>query len=147
MDARNISWILSGTLDEWYGMWAPQAFPAPRLAALLRQLQALAPRDPATRFLEARWLMRNGDVKAAEPLLEDLVATAGDARFPFPTNGKWIRPPWSSVRMKARLNLAFVYDLRGNRAGALRVYHNLLASPDLQTEARAAGYAYDDIRW
>jgi len=77
MDARNISWILSGTLDEWYGMWAPQAFPAPRLAALLRQLQALAPRDPATRFLEARWLMRNGDVEAAEPLLEDLVATAG----------------------------------------------------------------------
>jgi len=147
MDAGNISWILSGMLDEWYGMWAPQAFPAQRLAALLSQLHALAPRDPSTRFLEARWLMSNRGFKAAEPVLVDLVANAGDARFPFPINGKWIRPPWSSVQRKAKLNLAFVYDLRGNRAGALRLYHELLASPDLDAEARAAGYFYDDIRW
>lgn len=147
MDAGNLSWMLSGMLDEWYGMWAPQAFPAQRIAAMLSQLQALAPRDPSTRFLEARWLMSSRDFKAAEPVLVDLVAHAGDARFPFPINGKWIRPPWSSVQKKAKLNLAFVYDLRGNRADALRLYHELLASPGLDAEARAAGYFYDDIRW
>jgi len=147
MDAGNISWILSGMLDEWYGMWAPQAFPAQRIAALLSQLQTLAPGDPTTRFLEARWLMRNRDFKAAESVLVDLVADAGDARFPFPINGKWIRPPWSSVRNKAKLNLAFLYDLQGDRDGALRLYHELLAAPDLDAEARAAGYVYDDIRW
>ena len=147
MDAGSISWILSGVLDEWYGMWAPQVFPAQRIAALLSQLQALAPRDPSTRFLEARWLLRNRDFKAAESVLVDLVADAGDARFPFPINGKWIRPPWSSVQKKAKLNLAFLYDLRGDRDGALRLYHELLAAPDLDAEARAAGYVYDDIRW
>lgn len=147
MDAGNISWILSGMLDEWYGMWAPQVFPAQRIAALLSQLRALAPRDPSTRFLEARWLMRNRDFKAAESVLVDLVADAGDARFPFPINGKWIRPPWSSVQKKAKLNLAFLYDLRGERDSALRLYHELLAAPDLDAEARAAGYVYDDIRW
>lgn len=147
MDAGNISWILSGMLDEWYGIWAPQVFPAQRIAALLSQLQALAPRDPSTRFLEARWLMRNGDFKAAESVLVDLVADTDDARFPFPINGKWIRPPWSSVHKKAKLNLAFLYDLRGDRDGALRLYHELLAAPDLDAEARAAGYVYDDIRW
>jgi len=146
MDAGNISWILSGMLDEWYGMWAPETFAAQRIAALLGQLRALAPREPSPRFLEARWLMRNRDFKAAEPVLVDLVAGAGDARFPFPINGKWIRPPWSSVQKKAKLNLAFLYDLRGDRAGALRLYRELLAEPDLDAEARAAGYAYDDIR-
>ena len=147
MDTGNISWILSGMLDDWYGMWAPQIFPAQRIAALLRQLQTLAPRDPSTRFLEARWLMRNRDFRAAESVLMDLVAGAGEARFPFPINGKWIRPPWSSVQKKAKLNLAFVHDLRGDRDGALRLYRELLAAPDLDAEARAAGYAYDDIRW
>lgn len=146
MDAGTISWILSGMLDDWYGMWAPQTFPAERIAALLKRLQTLAPRDPTTRFLEARWLMRNRDFKAAEPLLMDLVTGAGDARFPFPINGKWIRPPWSSVRQKATLNLAFVHDLRGDRNAALRLYRELLAAPDLDAEARAAGYAYDDIQ-
>lgn len=147
MDVRHISWILSGMLDDWYGMWAPQIFPAQRIAALLRQLQALAPRDPSTRFLEARWLMRNRDFKAAESILTGLVADAGAARFPFPINGKWIRPPWSSVRQKAKLNLAFLHDLRGDRGAALRLYRELLAAPDLDAEARAAGYVYDDIRW
>ncbi len=147
MDAGNISWILSGMLDDWYGMWAPQIFPAQRIAALLRQLQTLAPRDPSTRFLEARWLMRNRDFKAAEPVLTGLVADAGEARFPFPINGKWIRPPWSSVQQKAKLNLAFLHDLRGDRDSAVRLYRELLAAPDLDAEARAAGYAYDDIRW
>lgn len=91
--------------------------------------------------------MRNRDFRAAESVLVDLVADAGDARFPFPINGKWIRPPWSSVQKKAKLNLAFLYDLRGDRDGALRLYHELLAAPDLDAEARAAGYVYDDIRW
>ena len=147
MDAGNISWILSGMLDDWYGMWAPQIFPAERIAALLNQLQTLAPRDPSTRFLEARWLMRNRDFKAAESILTALVAGAGEARFPFPINGKWIRPPWSSVRQKAKLNLAFLHDLRGDRDGALGLYRELLSAPDLDAEARAAGYVYDDIRW
>jgi hypothetical protein len=147
MDAGNISWILSGMLDDWYGMWAPQIFPAQRIAALLRQLQTLAPRDPSTRFLEARWLMRNRDFQAAELVLRDLVTSAGEARFPFPVNGKWIRPPWSAVQKKAKLNLAFVHDLRGDRDTALRLYRELLAAPDLDAEARAAGYVYDDIHW
>jgi hypothetical protein len=147
MDAGNISWILSGMLDDWYGMWAPQTFPAQRIAALLTQLQILAPREPSTRFLEARWLMRNRDFKAAKSILADLVTVAGEARFPFPINGKWIRPPWSSVSKKAKLNLAFLHDLGGDRDAALRLYRELLASPDLDVEARAAGYVYDDIQW
>lgn len=147
MDAGNIAWILSGMLDDWYGMWAPQIFPAQRIAALLKQLQMLAPRDPSTRFMEARWLMRNRDFKAAESILMDLVTDAGEARFPFPINGKWIRPPWSSVQKKAKLNLAFLHDLRGDRVTAVRLYRELLAAPDLDVEARAAGYVYDDIRW
>jgi hypothetical protein len=147
MDAGNISWILSGMLDDWYGMWSPQIFPAQRIAALLNQLQTLAPRDPSTRFLEARWLMRNREFRAAESILTALVADAGEARFPFPINGKWIRPPWSSVRQKAKLNLAFLHDLRGDRDGALSLYRDLLSAPDLDAEARAAGYVYDDIRW
>jgi tetratricopeptide (TPR) repeat protein len=117
------------------------------VAGLLKQLQTLAPSDPGTRFLEARWLMRNRDFKAAESVLRDLVAGAGEARFTFPINGKWIRPPWSSVQKKAKLNLAFLHDLRGDRDSALRLYRELLAAPDLDAEARAAGYAYDDIRW
>ena len=140
MDAGNISWILSGMLDEWYGMWAPQVFPT-------SQLQAIAPRDPSTRFLVARWHMRNRDLQAAESLLAALAGDAGEARFPFPINGKWTRPPWSSVQKKAKLNLAFVYDLRGDRAGAMRLYRELLASPGLDAEARASGYVYDDIGW
>lgn len=148
MDARHIAWILSGVLDEWFGMWAPQVFPTQRLAGLLRELRALAPSEPTTRFLEARWLMQNRDYTAAESILVGLVAQPGDARFPFPLNGKWIRPPWSSVRSKALLNLAFVYDLRGSRDSAQRLYQELLATGDtLDAEARAAGYIYDDIHW
>ena len=147
MDAENLSWMLAGMLDDWYGMWAPQIFPAQRIADLMSALQTLAPQHPSTRFLQARWLMRNRDFKPAESLLTKLVADAGEARFPFPVNGKWIRPPWSSVQKKAKLNLAFLYDLRGARDGALRLYRELLAAPDLDAEARAAGYAYDDIRW
>ena len=147
MTAANIAWILSGTLDEWYGMWAPQVFPTQRIAGLLRQLQRLAPNDPTTRFLEARWLMQNRDYGAAEPVLVSLVDGAGDARFPFPINGKWVRPPWSSVRLKAMLNLAFLRDLQGNRDGALELYRQLLErGSELDAEARAAGYVFDDIR-
>lgn len=146
MSPENIAWILSGTLDEWYGMWAPQVFRTERTANLLAQLQRLAPNDPTTRFLQARWLMQNRDYAAAEPVLVSLVDSAGDARFPFPINGKWIRPPWSSVRLKAILNLAFLRDLQGNRDGALDLYRQLLArGPELNAEARAAGYVYDDI--
>lgn len=148
MDVRHVAWILSGMLDEWYGMWAPQVFPTERLASLLDELRKLAPNEAATRFLEARWLMQNRDYAAAESILARLVAEAGPARFPFPLNGKWIRPPWSSVQRKAKLNLAFVYDLRGSRDSALRLYADLLAAGDtLNSEARAAGYTYDDIRW
>jgi len=147
MDASNLAWILSGTLDEWYGMWAPQVFPTGRLAGLLRQLQRLAPTDPTTRFLHARWLMQNRDYAAAEPLLVSLVNDSTDARLPFPINGKWVRPPWSAVRLKAMLNLAFVRDLRGSRDSALALYREVLAKgTELDAEARAAGWVYDDIR-
>ncbi|OFW20126.1 MAG: hypothetical protein A3G21_03770 [Acidobacteria bacterium RIFCSPLOWO2_12_FULL_66_21] len=147
MDSLHISWILSGMLDEWYGMWAPQVFPTNRIAGLLRRLEALAPADPTTRFLNARRLMQNRDYSAAESILAGVVADAGDARFPFPVNGKWIRPPWSSVRRKAMLNLAFVYDLRGDRDGAQRLYRQILTAGDeLDSEARAGGYLYDEIR-
>ena len=146
MDYRNTAWILSGILDEWFGMWAPQG-PGERIAALLARLKALSPEDPVTGFLEARWLMRNRDYKAAEPILARLVDTAGDAKFPFPINGKWIRPPWSSVRDKATLNLAFIYDYKGEREKALRLYGELLEQGDrLNEEARCCGYVYDDIR-
>lgn len=147
MNGGNIAWILSGMLDEWYGMWAPQVFPTERLAGLLRQLQQLAPTDPTTRFLQARWLMQNRDYVAAEPLFVSLVDDSTDARLPFPINGKWVRPPWSSVRLKAMLNLAFLRDLRGSRDSALVLYRELLAKGAvLDEEARAAGYVYDDIR-
>jgi len=148
MDARHIAWILSGALDEWYGMWAPQVLPTERLARLLQTLRALAPRDQTTRFLEARWLMQNRDYAAAESILVQLAADTSDARFPFPLNGKWARPPWSSVRNKAKLNLAFLFDLRSARDSALQLYGELLATGDaLDVEARAAGYIYDDLRW
>ena len=100
-NARYLAWVLSGVLDEWYGMWAPQVFPGGRIAGLLARLEHLATHDPATRFLQARWLMQNRDYEAAELILAKLNEDAGDARFPFPVNGKWIRPPWSSVRDKA----------------------------------------------
>jgi len=148
MDYKNTAWILSGILDEWYGMWAPQVFAGERIAALLTKLKAFAPKNPVTEFLEARWLMQNRNYKAAEPILERPVDTAGDAKFPFPLNGKWIRPPWSSVRDKAKLNLAFVYDYKGERDKALKLYRELLELGDrLNEEARAAGYTYDDIRF
>jgi tetratricopeptide (TPR) repeat protein len=147
MDYKTTAWILSGLLDEWFGMWAPQAFPSEHVAALLTRLKGLSPQDPVTEFLEARWLMQNRDYTTAEPILERLVNTAGSARFPFPINGKWIRPPWSSVRDKAKLNLAFVYDYKGERNKALSLYRELLELGDqLNEEARASGYAYDDIR-
>lgn len=146
MTSDNIAWILSGALDEWYGMWAPQVFRTERIAELLRQLQQSAPNDPTTRFLTARWLTQNRDYAAAEPVLVSLVDSAGDARFPFPINGKWVRPPWSSVRSKAILNLAFLRDLQGKREEALELYRQLLArGAELDAEARAAGYVYDDI--
>ena len=148
MDYSYTAWILAGILDEWYGMWAPQTFPGERIAALLTRIKRLSPNDPVTEFLQARWLMQNRDYKAAEPILERLVNTAGDAKFSFPLNGKWIRPPWSSVRDKARLNLAFVYDYKGERDKALKLYRELLELGDrLNEEARAAGYTYDDIRF
>ena len=148
MDYKNTAWILAGILDEWYGMWAPQVFSGERIAALLTRLKGFAPKNPVTEFLEARWLMQNRNYEAAEPILERLVNTAGDAKFPFPINGKWIRPPWSSVRDKAKLNLAFVYDYKRERDKALKLYRELLELGDrLNEEARAAGYIYDDIRF
>ncbi|MEX2141382.1 MAG: hypothetical protein WD894_19100 [Pirellulales bacterium] len=147
MDYKHTAWILAGVLDEWYGMWAPQVFPRERIAALLVRLKRHAPREPAAAFLEARWLMQHRDYGQAEPILKRLVESAGDAKFPFPVNGKWIRPPWSSVRDKARLNLAFVYDYKGEREKALELYRVLLDKGDrLNDEARAVGYIYDDIR-
>lgn len=147
MDYTNTAWILAGVLDEWFGMWAPQVFPSERIAALLARLKRLRPGHPVTEFLEARWLMQNRDYKSAEPILERLINTAGDAKFPFPLNGKWIRPPWRSVRDKAKLNLAFLYDYKGERDKALKLYRELLELGDrLNDEARAGGYAYDDIR-
>jgi tetratricopeptide (TPR) repeat protein len=117
------------------------------MARLLARLKGLAPDDLATQFIEARWLMRNRDYENAESILVKLVEDAGDARFTFPLNGKWIRPPWTSVRDKSKLNLAFVYDVRGERAKALMLYAELLELGDgLNTEAHALGYIYDDIR-
>jgi len=72
LDATNLGWILSGVLDEWYGMWAPQAFSGERVSAMLRRLHDVAPEDPATVFLEARWFMHQRDFEAAEPLLVNL---------------------------------------------------------------------------
>lgn len=147
LDAANTAWILSGVLDEWFGMWAPQAFPGERVSAMLRRLHYIAPEDPATAFLQARWFVQQRDYEAAEPLLRKLVEEAGDARFPFPLNGKWIRPPWSSVAWKAKLNLAFTQDYRGERDTALALYRELLLLGDeLNREAQAGGYVYDDIQ-
>lgn len=146
LDASNLGWILSGVLDEWFGMWAPQAFPGERVSAMLRRLHDIAPEDPATKFLQARWFMQQRDYEAAAPLLRELVQEAGDARFSFPLNGKWIRPPWSSIAWKAKLNLAFIHDYRGERDAALALYRELLLLGDeLNREAQAAGYVYDDI--
>lgn len=147
LDAANLGWILSGVLDEWYGMWAPQAFSGERVSAMLRRLHDAAPEDPATMFLQARWFMQQRDFEAAEPLLRKLVEDAGEARFAFPLNGKWIRPPWSSVAWKAKLNLAFIHDYRGERDAAMALYRELLSIGDeLNSEAQAGGYVYDDIR-
>ena len=146
MDSKNTAWILAGTLDEWFGMWAPQVFPGERLGTLLGRLKRLAPEEPATAFLEARWLMQNRGYGEAEQILKRLVESAGDAKFSFPINGKWIRPPWSSVRDKAKLNLAFVYDYTGERDKALILYRELLEKGDqLNDEARWGSFLYDDI--
>lgn len=147
MDYKHTAWVVAGVLDEWYGMWAPQVFPRERVGALLARLKRLSPQEPATAFLEARWLMQNRDYGEAEQILKRLIENAGDAKFPFPINGKWIRPPWSSVRDKAKLNLAFVYDYKGERDKALKLYRELLEKGDqLNDEARAQGYIYDDIK-
>lgn len=147
MDFVNLAWILSGVLDEWFGMWAPQVFPSERIAALLRTLERMAPNAPMTLFLRARWLMQNRDYDSAQRLLTALVADTTDARIPFPINPKWIRPPWSSIRQKTMLNLAFIHDIRGQRNSALVIYNTLLAQGEkLNSEAQAAGYNYDDIR-
>ena len=145
MNSRNTAWILAGAIDEWYGMWAPQAFPTERLGTLLGKLKRLAPGEPATAYLEARWLMQNRDYGEAELILKRLADSAGDAKFSFPINGKWIRPPWSSVRDKARLNLAFVYDYKGEREQALALYRELLEKGEqLNEEARWGSFVYDD---
>lgn len=147
MDFVNTAWILSGLLDEWFGMWAPQVFPSERIARLMRSLEQTAPGSPVTRLLKARWHMRNRDYAAAEPILLGLTSDTTDSRIPFPVNPKWIRPPWTSIRDKARLNLAFVYDVRGARDSALSLYRGLLQRGEgLNAEAQAAGYNFDDIR-
>lgn len=147
MDFVNTAWILSGLLDEWFGMWAPQAFPPERIAQLLRSMEQRAPGSPVTRFLKARWHMRNREYAAAEPILAVLAGDSTDSRIPFPINPKWIRPPWTSIRDKARLNLAFVRDVRGARDSALLLYRGLLEQgEELNAEAQAAGYNFDDIR-
>lgn len=69
IDAKHPAWIVSGHLDERYGMWAPQAFPRGRIAGLLVRLKALAPGGSATEFPEARWLLQKKDYEAAEPIL------------------------------------------------------------------------------
>lgn len=148
MDFVNTAWILSGLLDEWFGMWAPQVFPSERIASLLRSLEEGSPQSPVTRFLRARWHMQNRDYAAAEAILTTIVSDTVDSRIPFPINPKWIRPPWTSIRDKARLNLAFVYDIRGTRDSALSLYRNLLQQGEnLNAEAQAAGYNFDDIRF
>jgi len=147
LDYRHLSWILSGVLDEWYGMWAPQAFSAVRIAGLLRDLERIAPGDPVTEFLRARWYMQYRDYSAAGEILARLAARTPDARFPFPVNGKWIRPPWNSVNLKAQLNLAFIQDYSGQREQALELYRGILRHGDsLNVDARAFGYLYDDVR-
>lgn len=147
MNFVNTSWILSGLLDEWFGMWAPQVFPAERIAQLMRSLERSAPLSPVTLFLKARWHIRNRDYAAAETILTPLAADTTDARIPFPINPKWIRPPWTSIRDKARLNLAFIHDVRGARDSALVLYRGLLERGEgLNAEAQAAGYNFDDIR-
>ena len=147
MDYRNLAWILSGVLDEWYGMWAPQAFPVGRVTSLLDKLESVAPGDPVTEFLRARWLMQQRDYAAAKVILSRLAVLTPDTRFPFPVNGKWTRPPWNSVGRKSRLNLAFVHDYGGQRDQALALYRGLLAEGEaLNDDARAFGYLYDDVR-
>jgi tetratricopeptide (TPR) repeat protein len=147
LDRTHLTWILSGNLDDWYGMWAPQAFALERVAALLRRLEQVAPQDAVTDFLKARWMMQLRDYAGAEPILRRLAELPPEVTFPFPINGKWIRPPWSSVRRKAQLNLAFVLDYRGQRTDALAIYHEILTLGDtLDAEARAFGYFYDDIQ-
>jgi hypothetical protein len=147
MDFKHIAWILSGQLDEWYGMWAPQVLNGARLRHLMTRLQDLAPDDPVSAFLEARWYLLMRDFNRAEPILVRLSSILDDRKFPFPINGKWIRPPWKSVRDKAKLNLAFVYDCRGKREQALAIYRDFLEKADaLSDEARAVGYVFDDIR-
>ena len=147
LDYRNLSWILSGVLDEWYGMWAPQAFPNRRIAILLGKLEAIAPGDPVTEFLRARWFMQHRDYAAASVILARLAVRTPDTPFPFPLNGKWTRPPWNSVNRKARLNLAFIRDYNGQRDQARELYRGLLTDGDaLNTDARAFGYVYDDVR-
>ncbi|MGI8619754.1 MAG: hypothetical protein ACR2L6_11815 [Gemmatimonadaceae bacterium] len=147
MNRANISWILAGNLDEFYGMWAPQVFPRERLAALLRRLERIAPGDPVTDYMRARWLMQNRDYAAADTIMSRLAALQPDVNFPFPINGKWIRPPWPSVRRKAQLNQAFVLDYRGRRQEALAIYNELTAlGPELDADARFFGYLYDDIQ-
>jgi len=146
MDLMHTAWILSGLLDEWYGMWAPQMFNGERIAGMLSRLKRLSPESPTSQFLQARWLMQNRDYGAAKTLLEDLVEKSADAKFPFPINGKWIRPPWSRIRDKASLNLAFVHDYQKDREKALKLYQELLDKGDhLNDEAQAIGYVFDDI--
>lgn len=147
MNRANLSWILASNLDEFYGMWAPQAFAGERLAALLRRLERIAPNDPVTDYLRARWLMQNRDYAAADTIVVRLAELQPDASFPFPINGKWIRPPWPSVRQKAQLNRAFILDYRGERQAALAIYRELLAhGAELDADARFFGYLYDDIQ-
>jgi hypothetical protein len=147
LDAPHLAWILSGVLDEWYGMWAPQAFSTERIAALLQRLTTIAPGAPVTKFLTARWLMQSRGFDSAAVILRELAVSGNEGVMPFPIVGKWIRPPWSSVRKKATLNLAFVHDYQGRRDSALVLYEELLADGNrLNDEARAAGYVYDDIR-
>jgi len=147
LDYRHLSWILASNLDEFYGMWAPQAFAGERITRLLRRLEEIAPGDPVTEYLRARWYMQYRDYAAAGTILARLAVMTTDVRFPFPVNGKWLRPPWSSVRRKAQLNLAFVRDYTGHREEALALYSELLSHGDeLNAEARFFGYLYDDIR-
>lgn len=147
MDRLHLAWMLASNLDEFYGMWAPQSFLGERIDALLRRLERIAPADPVTEYLRARWLMQHRDFTSADSILSRLAELKPDVTFPFPINGKWIRPPWSSVRRKAQLNHAFILDYRGQREDALRLYRELLASGgELDVEARYFGYRYDDIQ-
>ncbi|HUR92074.1 MAG TPA: hypothetical protein VMY38_05315 [Gemmatimonadaceae bacterium] len=147
LDRTHLSWILSSNLDEFYGMWAPQAFARERLADLMRRLEIIAPDDPVTHYMRARWLMQNRDFAAADTIFARLAALDADVSFPFPINGKWIRPPWRSVRRKAQLNHAHILDYQGKREDALAIYRELIAlGPQLDAEARSFGFLYDDIQ-